>query len=193
MFYYAQTFTLCSNVSLNTGNCSACVAVRKISTSISVYINTVSVYINEPPHDKTNKMTYAPCEDSDQPGHPPSLIRVFAVHMKKTWVLSYPLSAQRRLWSDWADAQADLSHRWAHSHFVGFVMRRLKCSWCHQHETKMSAHSPNHIECQSKPRKAGSKVYYLAPTHELKCLPRDPHWVWEEKEEEYEYKRAYEH
>ena len=33
---------------------------------------------NEAPHDKTNKMT-APSEDSDQPGHPPSLIRVFAV------------------------------------------------------------------------------------------------------------------
>ena len=32
-------------------------------------------------------------------------------------VLSYPLSAQRRLWSDWADAQADLSLRWAHIHF----------------------------------------------------------------------------
>ena len=35
---------------------------------------------NEPPHDKTNKMTCAPSEDSDQPGHPPSLIRVFALH-----------------------------------------------------------------------------------------------------------------
>ena len=54
-----------------------------------------------------------------------SLIRVFAVHMKKAWVLSYPLSAQRRLWSDWADAQADLSLRWVHSHFVGFVMMWL--------------------------------------------------------------------
>ena len=37
----------------------------------------------EPPHDKTNKMTCAPSEDSDQPGHSPSLIRVFAVRMKK--------------------------------------------------------------------------------------------------------------
>ena len=64
----------------------------------------------------------APSEDSDQPGHPPSLIRVF---MKKPWVVSYPLSAQRRLWSDWADAQADLSLRWAHSHIVDFVMSRL--------------------------------------------------------------------
>ena len=58
----------------------------------------------------------APSKDSDQPGHPPSLIRVFAVHMKKAWDLSYQLSAQRRLRSDWADAQADLSLRWAHSH-----------------------------------------------------------------------------
>ena len=45
----------------------------------------------------------APSEDSDQIGHPPSLIRVFAVHIKNDWVLSYPLSAQRRLWSDWED------------------------------------------------------------------------------------------
>ena len=36
------------------------------------------------------------------------------------------LSGQRRHWSDWADVQADLSLRWAHSHSVGFVMRRLK-------------------------------------------------------------------
>ena len=71
----------------------------------------------------------APSEDSDQPGHPPSLIRVFAVRMKRAWVLSYPLSAQRRLWSDWADGQADLSLRWAHTHFVGFVMSRLIYLW----------------------------------------------------------------
>ena len=37
----------------------------------------------------------APSEDSAQPGHPPSLIRVFVVRMKKSWVLSYPLSSQR--------------------------------------------------------------------------------------------------
>ena len=49
--------------------------------------------------------------------------------MKKAWVLSYPFSAQRRLWSDWADAQADLSLRWAHNHFVGFVISWLKYSF----------------------------------------------------------------
>ena len=50
---------------------------------------------------------------------------VFAVRMKKAWVFSYPLSARQRLWSDWADAQAHLSLRWAHSHFVGFVLSGL--------------------------------------------------------------------
>ena len=42
-------------------------------------------------------MACAPSKDSDQPGHPPSLIRVFAIRMKKAWVFSYPLSTQRRL------------------------------------------------------------------------------------------------
>ena len=54
-------------------------------------------YINEPQHGKTNKMTCADSEYSDQSGHPPGLIRVFAVRKKKHWVLSYPLSAQRWL------------------------------------------------------------------------------------------------
>ena len=52
------------------------------------------IAIYEPPHDITNKLACAPSEDSDQPGHPPSLIRVFTVRMKKAWVLSYPLSDQ---------------------------------------------------------------------------------------------------
>ena len=84
-----------------------------------------TVNITESPHDKTNKMACAPRKHSDQPRHQPSLIRVFTVRMKKAWVLSYPLSAQRRLWLDWTDAQADLSLCWANSHFVGFVMRWL--------------------------------------------------------------------
>ena len=69
-------------------------------------------------------MACAPSEESDQPGHPPSLIRVFAIRLKKTWILSYPLSAQRRLWSDWADAPI-----WVFvgrtCHFVGFATMRL--------------------------------------------------------------------
>ena len=51
-----------------------------------------------------------------------SQIRVFAVCTEKAWDISYPLRAQRRLWSDWADAQADLSLRWAHTQLAGFLM-----------------------------------------------------------------------
>ena len=84
---------------------------------------------------KTNKLACAPSEDSDQPGHPPSLIRVFAVRMKKSCVLSYPMSAQRRLWSVSANAQADLSLCWAHRSFCWFCheaahLLLLLCSWC---------------------------------------------------------------
>ena len=67
-------------------------------------------------------MACAPSEDSDQPGHLPSLIRVFAVRMKKAWVISYPLSAQRRLCPDCVDAQADLRLRLAH-----VIMLVLSC------------------------------------------------------------------
>ena len=51
---------------------------------------------------------------------PVRLVRVFALCMKKAGVLSYPSSAQRRLWSNWMDAQADLILRWAHMPFSWF-------------------------------------------------------------------------
>ena len=66
-----------------------------------------------------NKIACVPSEGSDQPGHLPGLIRVFAVCMKKVWVMSYPISAQQRLWSDWVIAGRT-------GHFVGFVMSWLK-------------------------------------------------------------------
>ena len=71
--------------------------VAQIEVAILMGMIVGIVYSYEPPHDKTNKVACAPSEYSDQPGHPPSLISVFAVRMKKAWVLSYPLSAQRRL------------------------------------------------------------------------------------------------
>ena len=43
--------------------------------------NTRLIVTYELQHDKTNEMACAPSEDSDQPGHPPSLIRVFAVRL----------------------------------------------------------------------------------------------------------------
>ena len=44
-----------------------------------MYMCCICRLAEELPHDKPNKMTFVPSEDSDQPGHPPSLIRVFDV------------------------------------------------------------------------------------------------------------------
>ena len=60
---------------------------------------------------------------------------VFIVRMKKAWALSYPMSAQRRLWSDWADAQADPSLCWAQSlcwfcHEAAHMSIYLAKYWC---------------------------------------------------------------
>ena len=48
---------------------------------------------------------------------------VFVVRMKKLGSLTTYWAHGEKLWSDWADAQADLILRWTHSHFVDFVMR----------------------------------------------------------------------
>ena len=115
-----------TNVDVNRKPLSFCpfvAGLKKNALKSDFYIHFFHVSPYEPPHDKTNKMACAPREDSDRPGHPASLIRVFAVSMKKAWVLSYPLTAQRRLWSDCADAQADQSLQWAHMPF---------CWFCHE-------------------------------------------------------------
>ena len=75
----------------------------------------------EPPHDKANKMAFVTSEDSDQPGHLPSLIRV---SLRTQWVANNPsfLHVDREDWSDRADAR----HSWIFAgrtcHFVSFVM-----------------------------------------------------------------------
>ena len=50
-----------------------CVCVWKLRIIIVMVLDSLF----EPRHDKTNKMSVRPAKD--QPGHPPSLIRVFAV------------------------------------------------------------------------------------------------------------------
>ena len=69
-----------------------------------------------------NKITCVPSKNSDQPRR---LIKFFAVHLKKAQVLSYPKSAQQRLWSDWGVAPADLSLCWTHVILLCFVVWRL--------------------------------------------------------------------
>ena len=72
---------------------------------------------SEPRHDKTNKMSVRPPKTKISLG-----IRC------AQWVAKDQsfLHMDSEDWSDWADAQADLSLRWAHTHFAGFVMLRLK-------------------------------------------------------------------
>ena len=60
----------------------------------------------EPPHDKTKEMAWSESSLSAW-----RKLRSLATH----W-------AHSKDWSDWVDAQANLSLRWAHSHFVGFVI-----------------------------------------------------------------------
>ena len=48
-------------------------------------------------HDKTNKMTCVPSEDLVQHGHPPSLIRVFAVRSKGSKGPNLSSRGQRKL------------------------------------------------------------------------------------------------
>ena len=82
---------------------------------------------NEPEHVKTNKMTVRPTKTQISQGICP-VWSVFTVRMKKAWVLSYPLSSQWRLWSDWADAQADLSLCWAHRWSCWFCLEAAQMS-----------------------------------------------------------------
>ena len=78
--YYlqARTFIFCVGFTIAFGALfSKTWRVYKIFTNKKL-LKLVSI-LNEPPRDKTNNVTCAPSEESDQPGHPPSLIRVFAV------------------------------------------------------------------------------------------------------------------
>ena len=52
---------------------------RAVIENMLLLINE-SNWTNELPHDKTCEMACVPSKDSAQPGHPPSLIRVFTVH-----------------------------------------------------------------------------------------------------------------
>ena len=55
-------------------------------------VNIVEIEIIEPAHDKINNKTCANSEDSDQPAHPRSLIRVFA---DRTCLLQHPSNPKR--------------------------------------------------------------------------------------------------
>ena len=95
-------------------------------TACTYYIFLRSSYIIAQVVWAKAQQNQAPSEDSDQPGHQPSLIRAFTVHIKKLSVLSYPESVQQRLWIQ-TEKMPRLIGGFAGltSYFVGFVMRWL--------------------------------------------------------------------
>ena len=67
-----------------------------LGAPIILLVLSCSISIIEPRHDKTNKMSARPVKTQISLGIRPDW-SVFAVRMKKAWVLSYPMSAERRL------------------------------------------------------------------------------------------------
>ena len=78
--------------------------------------------ILEPPRDKTSKWHMRPEKTQISLGIRP-VWSVFAVRMKKAWTLSYPLSAQQRLWSHWAHSKG-----WSES----LLGAQSFCWFCHE-------------------------------------------------------------
>ena len=82
---------------------------------------SMHVYLQEPQRQETYLHTRAPSEDSDQPAHSRSLIRIFTGRILDSQGYKVFFSCrQRRLCSDCADAQAYLNLRWAHWSEVTF-------------------------------------------------------------------------
>ena len=65
-------------------------------------------------------------------------------------------------WSDWVDAKADLSLRWARSHFVGFVTRRViyLMSMCMTKPTKW-------LKCPGKTEHQPGPVWSESAVHSM--------------------------
>ena len=111
-----------------------------ISESLqNILIESIYKIRNKPPRDKTNKVACAPSEDSDQPGHPPSLIRVFAV---------CSMVAKDRSFLHADSEDSDQTGRmprliWVFtgrtSHFVGFV---LSYHWAHSEDPDQTGRMP---------------------------------------------------
>ena len=137
--HYSTVEPPCSNFRVITANLSGVrnlriftvnmVNIRKIWLSRKIAVIIQKCEQCEPPHDKTNKMTV-------RPGKTQISLGIHPVWSESSlcaqWIAKDPsfLHADSEDWSDWADAQADLSLRWGHSHFVGFVMSRLM--WVYQ-------------------------------------------------------------
>ena len=85
-----------------------------IKTGRGILICSAWQGLNEPDHIFSCKTACAPSEDSDQPAHPRSLIRVIVWHTVRNQGSKTSSNGQPRLWPAYANAQDDLSLRLAH-------------------------------------------------------------------------------
>ena len=114
-------------------------------TIVDSVMKVLNAVLCEPRHDKTSKMSVRPAK---------TLIRVFAVRMKIAWVLSYPLSAQRRLiWlggcPGWSESSLGAhSVRWF-CHVVAHLYRKA----CSAESWRLSRHCPH----------SGNNIIYCPP------------------------------
>ena len=68
----------------------------------------------DPQWEKTYLLACAPNEGSNQLSRPHGVVTTFVFRMKNLCKLGYPKCAQRRFWSDCANAQSDQNLRWAY-------------------------------------------------------------------------------
>ena len=88
-----------------------------LSIAILIYINLTRLKI------KPTKRSVHPAKTQISLGICPVWSSVFAVRSMGSWGSKVSSCGQWRLWSDWADAQADQSLRWAHMPL---------CWFCHE-------------------------------------------------------------
>ena len=91
----------------------------------------------------------APSEDSDQPTHSRSLIRIFTGHILHSQ--KFVVFCHQRIWSDCAVAQADLSLRWAHIsegilfHVAAYIS---KSEWTYRRKHRLNMYFLSRLHSQ---------------------------------------------
>ena len=96
---------------------------------------------------------------------------VFAVRMKKPWILSYRLRAQRRRWSDWADVRLGGCPGWSESSLGAQSLLVLPC--CSSFQVAKARKKSMPFNLQHK--------YFFArecilPLYLKKTMKRSPEW-----------------
>ena len=132
------------------------------------------------PREKAYLRPCAPSEDSDQPAHSSSLIRMYILRMLDSQGCKVSSCEQRRLRSDCANAQSDLSLRWAHmwggtfSHVVAHLVT-------YQHAThlepacQLQGSSAFHRNFAATLEKTAIIAYTDNKSSDRKVWPR--HWM----------------